>query len=468
MLVSLAFDRAVWGLSAPLHHLHSLGWHLVAVIAAMLLVERRLGHGASLVVGLVFGLHPVQSEVVAFVSARNDALAVALGLCGALVLDRAALGFGRLVAGAALFFLAMCAKEIAVVGALAWIVVGRPPAALACDAPARREVDASWPRALAILAAVALFGALRLHAVGASAPPGGGGWEMLAEKAPAVLAHYAALVVIPWPLSDAVTLVYLPRGPRNIAVGLAAAGASGLLVWRGGRAAAVGLVLAALLFAPVLPAIASKKLLADRYMYAPMLGIAVSVAAALPRGRLARGIAMAWVPIAALLVGLRLPAWESSLTLAEASAVATPSAYAEAWLGIELLRTGRSAEAAAHVEAALSALPPYCAVGPHAVASEQDPARAVALGQLVYDRGCAGVANFREEWALAHVLAGDLERAGRIMEPRPACDAGATPARVALALALDGEEAGVDCASSSAASRVLIGQAAARLGRMGN
>ena len=63
MLVSLAVDRALWGLSPAGHHLHSLVWHLLAMAGGYRLLRPLLGwQGATLAVAL-FGLHPSRAGV---------------------------------------------------------------------------------------------------------------------------------------------------------------------------------------------------------------------------------------------------------------------------------------------------------------------------------------------------------------------------------------------------------------------
>ena len=68
MLLSLALDRAAFGLSSAAAHAHSLLWHLGAVAALFALIRRLLGAGPALAGSLLFALHPVQAEVLALVA----------------------------------------------------------------------------------------------------------------------------------------------------------------------------------------------------------------------------------------------------------------------------------------------------------------------------------------------------------------------------------------------------------------
>lgn len=452
MLLGLTVDRVLWGLSPGPHHLHSLAWHLAAVAGLVALLGPVLGERRALAAGAIFGLHPVQTEVVAFVSARNDAMAVALCLGAAVVWTRAARSGVRAVLAAALLFLALGAKETALVAALGYAALALRPGTE--DRTARLGL---------VGVCAAAFLALRWVAVGGALPPADGGWELLAARAPAVLGHYLALLWRPWPLSDAVTLVYLPEAVPWWAIALSVV-AAGTCVRRGGAVAVLGLALAVAVFLPVLPVVASKKVLPDRYLYFPMAGLATAVAAALPTGRGALVAAGAACLPWSVLVGLRIPAWTDSLTLAESGARATPSGYSQGWLAIELARVGRVDEAREPLVAALTASPPYCPVGPLVVeAAERAPAQAVALGGEVYRHGCAGYPDFRETWAVAHLAAGDRRRAEAIMSPPPPCAPGLSVARLAYELGVRGRAAAEACAAASPDGPRLLRAAEARV-----
>jgi hypothetical protein len=91
-LLSVALDQALWPGWAPGYHLQDLAWHVLNVGLLFQVVRRRAGVFAATSAALIFGLHPVQSEAVAWVSARNDPLCAA-GVIGVLwAADRERLG----------------------------------------------------------------------------------------------------------------------------------------------------------------------------------------------------------------------------------------------------------------------------------------------------------------------------------------------------------------------------------------
>jgi len=73
---SYAIDHAVWGRNPSGYHLTNILLHAACTLLVMLLL-RRLGMtaGAALVAGLVFAVHPIHTENVAWIAGRTDLLA---------------------------------------------------------------------------------------------------------------------------------------------------------------------------------------------------------------------------------------------------------------------------------------------------------------------------------------------------------------------------------------------------------
>ena len=75
-LLSLAIDRALFDLSSTAAHVHSLLWHLLVVVGLHGLIRKLVTPLAAITAATMFALHPVNSEVLALVAARNDEVAV--------------------------------------------------------------------------------------------------------------------------------------------------------------------------------------------------------------------------------------------------------------------------------------------------------------------------------------------------------------------------------------------------------
>ena len=74
-MISLAIDRAIWGLNPMGYHLTNLILHLLNSILAAFLAWKLFSHKwAALFTGIAFGLHPLHIESVAWITERKDVL----------------------------------------------------------------------------------------------------------------------------------------------------------------------------------------------------------------------------------------------------------------------------------------------------------------------------------------------------------------------------------------------------------
>jgi len=114
--LEFALDRWIFGVDPVAFHLHSALWHGLAAALVCLLFVRVFGSvRAATAGGLVFALHPIQVESVAWVSSRGD-VAMAACVLGAVLLALNSRGWDlRLAASLALGLAAMLYKETAVV-----------------------------------------------------------------------------------------------------------------------------------------------------------------------------------------------------------------------------------------------------------------------------------------------------------------------------------------------------------------
>lgn len=347
VLLSFGVDAVISGPSPAFAHLHSLAWHLAAVAALWaLLRELRPGWPALVGTGL-YALHPLQSETIAFVAARNDPMATTGALLALLAWLPAQASARRILAGSAALFLALLAKESAVMF---------PVLLLALDL-ARWGRPRGWARYVGAAAAVGAVLVIReLAGVPSGMVPGEQSMGLLVEKLPALAATYGSLLLVPWPLSVGRLLPYLDPGLPVVLGGLAALGLAGsLLGWRGGRLALAGLAFAALSLLPGLFAIAGTTYIMERYASTSLVGWALALCAAWPAGRRwlagAAATGLAWI----VLLQLALPAWRSDAALFAAAAARTPNPHSLHRHATELEEAGRVPEALeAHAEGVLA------------------------------------------------------------------------------------------------------------------
>jgi len=390
-LLTFAANHLAVGLDTRGWHLTNLLIHLSVVVLAWRFLRRTLERAGApapalpaLAAAALFALHPLQSEVVAYLYQRGEALAAGLWL-GALLLllarDEATAAARRaaLLGGAALLLaLGLLSKPTAATLPAAWLL----HAALL---PAPREAGwSAWARIRSRLAAAApllllsLGAAVRELALARGTTHAGLGVPGL----PPHLYLATQLRVIPtylglalWPagqcadwtfpasrglleapvLAGGVLLLALAGGAVALAAraaGRASAGAAAA------RAGAFGVLLFLLALAPSSSVIPLLDPLAEHRLYLPLLGLALSAAAggawllgrwpgarALPAGA---ALALAASLALGLATARRAAVWDSMLSLwGDAAAREPQKARVLVNLGSALFAAGRVGEAEA-------------------------------------------------------------------------------------------------------------------------
>ena len=311
-------DIRWWGRDAGALHRTNVVLGGLAILLAYLLARRLLGSPYALIPTAVFALHPLQIETVAYISGRGDLLAGLLALATAYACVRAidtprrARAIAWTAAAAIAFAASLLAKEsgVALPLAIAAIVAARTP-----GSPRRRW----WIAAALLVVAVAYFPARGAIVTTKTAGPPA---DTLLGV-PGGLLEYARIFVVPFDLS----IERLPHASYVAAgwvVAIAAIALVAWLWWRGRRRrveidlTAAGLAWAIAMLAPSMVALRARNIVADRYAYVAIFGLAVALAAGLAQlartrpgaGKLAAGIGALWAA-ALLVVGWRqVPAWQ--------------------------------------------------------------------------------------------------------------------------------------------------------------
>jgi hypothetical protein len=401
MLVDLAITRAVGGLDPWLHHVHNLMWHGAAVVLLLTLLKRLTKDPIAATLGAaVFALHPVQLEVVGFVSARNDPMAVTWLLAALLLLSQEAPSRKALVGGALASAAAMLCKESVVFA----------PVLLAFASRVRWGGWGTRGAHGAVLGGVGVAVAMRMLAgVGT---PAQADWPHLVAITGPALAFYLEKLVWPVQLSPVIHFGWLPSIPWVVA-GLALL-LLALVARFGGPLGRAGLVFAALGLAPAFAAVAHVGAVVDRYMYLPMVGVAWAVAAISGRPR-ARPVVM--VALAGM-VGLSIaqgPIWKNDASLWEAAIERAPSGYAKGAFARWLEDEGKD-DAAAHWyrEAVVQPPRPFhesCFNITRIHLKRGFPKQAITAGEEALEAGCEPSAELVAPLALAYALTGDWGKA---------------------------------------------------------
>ncbi len=401
MSLSLVLDRQLFGLEPAGYHLHSLLWQLLVVGLTWRLLRGIADDPVAAAAGAALvALHPLHLEVVAFVSARNDAMAAA-GVLGALILlERPRPGPLRLLGAGLCALFALLSKESA-----ALVLPLLPVLDLARAGSARELVGRwrrGWVRALPLAVALGIWLLLRSRALLLTAT--GQGYAAALAQAPEALAFYASELL--WPLSYD-PAVYISQAPPEWGWLLPLALLLGLGLALGGRRALAGLLLAGTSFAPALIGMHFADLYAHRYAYLPLVGLALVAHAALA-GRMRPPIRAGAAAVAgglAVASGLALPVWRSTLSFWQHAYAQRPNALTACPLHVEYDLAGREDLAEPLLRAALAGpvLADCCYRASRFYVRLGRQEEAVAAGRQALAAGCAESPELVEALAMAEL-----------------------------------------------------------------
>jgi tetratricopeptide (TPR) repeat protein len=423
-IVSYMLDHALWGLEPRGFLLTNLLLHAISGCLAWALVRELSGKAAvAWFAAIVFLVHPTRCESVVWLSERKDVLSGAFALAAALLYARGLAGArrrgaldawmarGPYFAALGFFLLALLSKSQSVtlplaLGGLSLIF--------------RRSWRVSIVEQAPFLALSALFSWITLQAQASGAPAAGAGAAGLSLVRPlAALSEYALHLAAPLGLSpyyqdDRPGWADLARWLPGLAL-LAAGLALAVCSYRRQRIAFAGVVWFAALLLPVSGVMPNLVLVADRYLYLPILGLAW-----------AAGEALARVPARALLPG--------AAAAAACACGALSFEYAAAWKDSESLWR-RVLERRPGCDLALSSLGVHC-LG----------AGRVEEAERLFEEDLAARPVFRESYlglAEIHRRAGRADAARALYEEVLERD-GASPAALAAWLSFVADVEGPD------------------------
>jgi Flp pilus assembly protein TadD len=353
--ISHQLDCSLFGLAPAGHHAVNLLLHACNTVLLFLWLSGITGsRGRSAFVALIFGLHPLHVESVAWIAERKDVLSAFFGLLTLLAYSAYVRkpGAVRYLTIAALFAAALMSKPMlatlpVLLLLLDWWPLGR-----------RVRVPEKLPLfALAGLSAAVTIWAQRQGGAVASI----GQLPAPLRFANAAVSYVRYLGKTIWPSNLAVFYPFPLHGipAATVAACVAAIAAASALVFAL-RHRHPWLTLGWCWYlATLLPVIGIVQVgmqsMADRYMYLPMIGLLIAITWECARWRLAAPL----VVIACALISWRqIPVWKDGMTLfTHAIAVTQDNFVAHDNLGVELDRRGRSEEAIAQYRETLRIKP---------------------------------------------------------------------------------------------------------------
>jgi len=290
--IALIVNRHLFGLEVAGWHMVSIVLHLCVVFLVYQLARKwELSFEVAVGSALLFGLHPVHSESIAWVSALPDPLAALFILSSLLLYERYYdKGVTRnpvsLYASVVLALLAMASKEVAVIYPVFLVareVLGRNRENIAemASRVARRTAP--------FFAVVLVYLSMRYYVLGflRQDEPKSAGISFLQVliTIPSVLLSYVRMFVAPYPLAVIYDNTYLEsaRDARFWAAGLVII-VLAVGVWLIVRKSPTALLAYAFMIVFILPVLNLKafrpdeSLLHDRYLYLPSVGFSILVA----------------------------------------------------------------------------------------------------------------------------------------------------------------------------------------------
>jgi protein O-mannosyl-transferase len=360
--ISHALDCSLFGLAPSGHHLTSLLLHAINTALLFWWLSSATGlRGRSAFVALVFGLHPLHVESVAWIAERKDVLS-AFFLFLALIAYTAYArrpSPARYLVVAAAFIAGLLSKPMVVTLPLLLLAIDRWP--LQRTEPWRRLIVEKLP----LLVLSALSAGVTLWAQRA------GGSVASLDALPFALrnrnagfSYVAYIAKTLWPVNLAVFYPFPLHGlaPWKLAAVTVVVPALGWLAWHTRRShpwIAAGWIWYVVTLLPVVGLVqVGMQAMADRYMYLPMIGLLIPIAWELSRLPMARWAAPLALAGLAVLSWHQISFWRDGVTLwTHALGVTSDNFVAHDNLGVELDTLGRHDEALAQYRETLRIQP---------------------------------------------------------------------------------------------------------------
>lgn len=345
------FGGVAWGF-----HLVQILLHVLVVLMLFLILVEITGNRVGALVGaLVYGIHPLSVESVAYVSAMQETLFMSLGMFGLMWLVVShEIGWGDITVAVGAVFLSMLGKETGVLFLpliLLYLVI-------------LRKGKGVMGLVVGGGVVISLYSYLRLSVAGIGLEKNYftpmahlGIWER-ALSMPKIVWHYLSLVVYPDKLS--ISQHWVVRevswgefwGPlAGVMVILGVAIYLGRRVRRREYWYSLSFAIIGILFH--LQIFPLDMTVAERWMYLPLAGVAGMIASVWPKRLSTRGL----VVVMMILLGLgvrawvRIGDWQDGLTLyAHDQQIVRGSFDLENNLGVELYRVGDYERAREHFE----------------------------------------------------------------------------------------------------------------------
>lgn len=357
--LSYALDYLLWRLDSFGYHLTNVVFHSANAVLVFLFLCALFGNiPAALIAGLLFALHPVQTEVVSWVSGRSSVLCLFFYLSSLIMYS----GFARtgkvryILSSVFSYVLALFSKEMAVT---------LPAVIIAYDLyfSAGEKARSRIGRYLPYIGATLAFILVRSAVLGRVSQCGWWGespyYTLLTMST--VFAKYIWLLLYPAELCAFYTMnIFTTAGDLRVASSIALfvlLASSVPLLWRRHRLLSFSLCWFLVTLLPVSNIVPLKALIAERFLYIPSVGFCAAVAYSV--FRLNKNAAVSLAVVIALLYGARTMArnedWKSAVSISRSIVKVSPlNSWGWTSLGAAYLAGGMPEEAVISLKKAIA------------------------------------------------------------------------------------------------------------------
>jgi len=304
-------DAHLWGPWTMPYHLQNLLLHLLNGYGLLLLLRRYgFSEGSACVGVAVFLLHPVQVESVAWISQRSTLAATSCVLISLLAWVSQRMVAGLIFAGLAILF-----KEIAIVIPILWFLFRWVEREKSFASLLRAQ--STWVVGGLLVGVGFLYVGVRFMVLGQLSQFASGGGNYLSNGILGLLAFsvYLGKIILPMHLRVSYTYPVLQPGVLigAICVAILFVGGVWILVRRD-RWATAGLIWIVAALLPVLQILPIRAFVAERFLYLPMVGVAILLAR-LFSVRPLRAVCVGWLVFLSVMTARTVPVWRNEGTL---------------------------------------------------------------------------------------------------------------------------------------------------------
>ena len=392
-LCTIAFDFLLVGLHPLWFHIHNLIWHVLCIFVYWKLLHLLDLNKTQIIVAVAcFGLHPINSEVVVWISARNDSIATCFACCAI------CFAFKNY---ALVFLLSLCAyfsKESTLL---------LPFFIYQCLQGHQKQKSSTIASCLAIIPWFLIRYFLNIP----TQLPDAHHLELFLTTLPTTIVHVVGILIFPIELSAVRPLAWYHLHPSAgfgciLIVALYIASTKRSYFWMG-----------ILCYIPVLLPISLNGIYGDRYLYLPLIWFSLWISQFY---RYHRSLSIFGIMFLSFSyrISERIPDWKNDLFVWNSEVVHSDSSYAKASLAHILYNEGHYDTALLYYKDAFDDDIPYldgCAIYLSLLLKRQSPQMVIDEYHWLLDRGCEKDGLLDGVVSLAYVANRDLEGAETIV-----------------------------------------------------